>query len=63
MQVAFITTVNLDDLSDLVGVAQEISDDLTQGGFEVISVHAWQRPALTQLGPTAVPTTQPNITT
>ena len=57
MNVAFIATVNLDDLSDLAGVAQEINDDLAQSGFEVISVAAWARPALAQVAPT-VPTTQ-----
>ena len=58
MQVAFIATVNLDDLSDLAGVSDEIADSLTQSGFEVVSVHAWARPALAPAVPT---TTQPNL--
>ena len=54
MNTAFIVIINLDDLSDLPGVAAEISDDLSASGFEVTAVHAWARPALT----TNVPTTQ-----
>jgi hypothetical protein len=57
MNVAFIVTVNLDDTSDLPGVASEIEDDLTNGGFDVTMVHAWQRPSLTQVAPITVPTT------
>lgn len=64
MNVTFLTTVRLDDLSDLPGVATEISDDLTQSGFEVISVVPWARPSLTQTPTvpniTQQPTTQPN---
>lgn len=59
MNVAFITVLNLDDLSDLVGVAQEINDDLTSTGFEVTSVAPWQRPTLAQGAPTVPTTTQP----
>lgn len=58
MNVAFIVNLNLDDLSDLQGVAQEINDDLSQAGFEVVQVAPWQRPSLQA----AVPiTTQPTI--
>jgi hypothetical protein len=58
MHVSFILTVNLDDTSDLPGIASEIEDDLAN--FEVISVHPWARPSLAIQGPsvTAVPTTQ-----
>ena len=55
MNVTFLTTVRLDDLGDLPGVASEINDDLTQGGFDVMSVVPWARPSLTQVQPT-VPT-------
>lgn len=65
MRVTFLATVNLDDLSDLPGVAQEISDDLQQSGFEVVSVAPWARPSLQQavgptIGPTTTQTTQTN---
>jgi hypothetical protein len=69
--VAFITTLKLDDLSDLPGIAQEISDDLQQGGFDVVTVVPWQRPSLQQpavgglANPTVPTQTQPinpNIT-
>jgi hypothetical protein len=52
MDVTFLATVNLDDLSDLPGVAQEINDDLTQSGFEVVQVAPWARPTLAQGTPT-----------
>jgi hypothetical protein len=57
MHVAFIVTVNLDDTSDLPGVAAEIGDDLTN--FEVIEVHPWARPTLQ---PVPITTQQPNTT-
>ncbi len=59
MHVAFIVQLNLDDLSDLPGVAQEITDDL--GNFEVLSVVPWQRPSLQLNVPTQ--TQQPNTNT
>jgi hypothetical protein len=56
MHVSFIVTVNLDDTSDLPGVALEIEDDLVN--FEVVEVHPWARPSLTIQGPSpTVPTT------
>jgi len=58
MQVTFLVALNLDDLSDLPGIAQEISDDLTQAGFEVKEVAPWQRPSLTQGQTINVPTIQ-----
>ena len=57
MNVAFIAQINLDDLSDLPGVSREIQEDLTNSGFEVVSVAPWQRPSLEQPGAPAVPTT------
>jgi len=59
VNVAFIVTLNLDDLSDLPGVAAEVSDDLEHSGFEVTNVQPWARPTLSQGAP-IVPTTQPN---
>jgi hypothetical protein len=59
MNVAFIAEVNLDDLSDLAGTAREIEQDLSNAGFEVISVKPWARPSLKLPGETTVPTTQP----
>ena len=64
MNVTFLVTVNLDDLSDLSGIAEEITDDL--GSFEVISVTPWARPTLAQqinVPTTTQPTIQPNQTT
>jgi hypothetical protein len=66
MNVTFLVTINLDDLSDLPGVAAEIQDDIENSGFEVLSVAPWARPALTQQGimppsPTVpITTQQPN---
>ena len=63
MHVTFLIAINLDDLSDLPGVAQEINDDLNQSGFEVLSVAPWARPALQPIVPTQTqtqPITQPN---
>jgi hypothetical protein len=61
MHVSFITTINLDTLEDLPSVAQEISDDLTQSGFDVISVDPWARPSL-QAQPVVTPLSQPTQT-
>lgn len=59
MNVTFLLNLNLDDLSDLNGVANEIEDDLS-AHFTVNSVKPWARPAAT---PTANPlTTIPPIT-
>jgi hypothetical protein len=60
MNVAFIAEINLDDLSNLPDVAREIEEDLTNAGFEVVSVKAWQRPSL-ELG--GIPGFQPEQTT
>jgi predicted CoA-binding protein len=57
VNVAFITEVNLDDLSDLAGTASEIEQDLNNAGFEVISVKPWARPSLKLPGEASVPTT------
>jgi hypothetical protein len=57
MNVTFLVTINLDDLTDLSGVAEEITDDL--GNFEVVSVAPWARPTLSQNVP--IQTTQPTI--
>jgi hypothetical protein len=50
MNVAFIVTINLDDLSDLPGLAEEIQQTLDEAGFETKSVAPWARPALQQQG-------------
>lgn len=59
MNVAFIVQLNLDDLSDLPGTSRDIEQDLGNAGYEVVSVHPWQRPSLnlTELPTTTVPTT------
>jgi len=57
MDVTFLVAVRLDTLEDLPAVAQEINDDLSQSGFDVISVAPWQRPSLTAVAP-IVPTTE-----
>jgi hypothetical protein len=56
MYVAFIATINLDDLSDLAGLAEEIEQTLGEAGFEVKSVAPWARPSLVQTG--ALPMSQ-----
>lgn len=43
MNVTFLITLNIQDLSDLAGIADEIENDLND--FEVISVKPWARPA------------------
>lgn len=53
MNVTFLVTINLDDLSDLPSIAGEITDDLNT--FEVVSVVPWARPSQ----PTVPTTTQP----
>jgi hypothetical protein len=62
MNVAFIAQINLDDLSSLADVAREIEEDLSNAGFEVVSVTPWQRPSLQQGGTplfgASAPTTQ-----
>jgi hypothetical protein len=61
MTVAFILKVNLDDLSDLEGVAADIGDTVSEAGFEVQDVQPWARPSITQ---GVLPTTiTPTITT
>lgn len=43
MNVTFLVEINISDLSDLPGIADEIESDLSD--FEVISVKPWARPA------------------
>jgi hypothetical protein len=50
MNVTFLVSINLDDLSSLPDIASEIEADLSESGFEVISVAPWARPALQQQG-------------
>jgi hypothetical protein len=63
MNVAFITEINLDDLSNLPDVAREIQEDLTNAGFEVVSVAPWKRPSLEQGGTPLFGTNVPTPTT
>jgi len=60
MNVTFLATVNLDDLSSLADVAVEISDDLMEGGFDVVSVEPWARPSITPTPIVPINQTQPN---
>jgi len=62
MTVAFIAQINLDDLSNLPDVAREIQEDLTNAGFDVKSVEAWQRPSLLQGVPQTTQQQNENIT-
>jgi hypothetical protein len=57
MNVTFLANINLDDLSSLADTARDIEEDLSNAGYEVISVAPWQRPSLQLPGETAVPTT------
>ena len=50
MNVTFLVSINLDDLSSLPDIAQEISEDLSDSGFDVLTVAPWARPALQQTG-------------
>lgn len=59
VNVAFILTINLDDLSDLPGQSAEISDHLNDLGFNVVSCAPWRRPSLEQGG---IPLEQPTTT-
>lgn len=43
MNVTFLVEINIQDLSDLVGVADEIEHDLAD--FDVVSVKPWARPS------------------
>lgn len=43
MNVTFLVELNLSDLSDLLGVVDEIEQDLSD--FEVVSVKPWARPS------------------
>ena len=60
MVVTFLVAINLDDLSSLPDIAQEISEDLSDSGFEVKTVTPWARPSLQQQGvlPMSQTTTQ-----
>lgn len=57
MNVTFLVTLNLDDLSSLTDVADEISYDLSNEGREVVSVQPWARPSINV--PLTTNTTQP----
>lgn len=48
--VAFLVHLNVDDVMALPQIADEINDDLSRGGHDVISVAPWQRPTLQQSG-------------
>lgn len=64
MEVTFLVRINLDDLSSLSDIADEISGDLSDSGFEVKFVAPWARPSLQQQGvlPMSQTTTQQQTT-
>lgn len=43
MTVTFLVELNLQDLSNLAGISEELLDDLSEN-FDVISVKPWARP-------------------
>lgn len=57
MTSAFIVNLNLDTLENLPELANEIADDLSSAGFDVISVAPWTHPSL-QLSTVPPQTTQ-----
>lgn len=56
MNVTFLVALNLDDVSSLADISNEINDDLSNSGFEVVSVQPWARPSVTTV---PITTTQP----
>lgn len=54
MKVTFLVELELDDISNLPGIALELSEDLQAADYQVSSVKPWQRqdmPTFDQLFP------------
>ena len=45
MQTTFLVKVEIMDVTEIPGVAEDIEDDLLSAGHDVISVEPWARPA------------------
>ena len=46
MTVTYLVAVNLDDSADIVGMAEQIQEDLFDDGYDVTSVKPWDRAAV-----------------
>lgn len=44
MEVTFLVSVNIDEIGSLQALADQMADDLTASGFEVLSAKPWARP-------------------
>jgi hypothetical protein len=47
MIATFLVAINLDEAADLLGMAEQLQEDLADEGYEVTSVKPWDRAALT----------------
>jgi len=46
MNATFLVTLNLDDVSMVQQIAEDIDNDLMDSGYEVVEVKPWARPTL-----------------
>lgn len=44
MDVTYLVAVSISDVSQLTATAEQIEEDLSSSGHEVLSVHPWARP-------------------
>jgi len=46
MTATFLLAINLDDAADLMGMAEQIQEELNEEGYDVTSVKPWDRAAV-----------------
>jgi hypothetical protein len=46
MTAAIIVTLEIDDVTQLPLIAEEIHDELFEAGYDVVTVKPWNRPSL-----------------
>ena len=55
MTATFLVAIELEDNADLLGFAEQLTEDLTQDGYDIKSVKPWDRAALALQNYSAVP--------
>lgn len=59
MIVTFLVAIDLADEADIVGIGEQIQEDLFEDGYEVTSVKPWDRAAVTAQSFLGTPQPQP----
>lgn len=63
MDVTFLVKINIQDVSQLSSIAEDISDDLISAGHDVASVVPWARPTTAPSIANPLAQTQPFVPT